>query len=174
MANERRETSRASNVRTAAAIVPTCSTSLAWVSPGAWGHVATQVGLIACIGMLITARATRLDLALTFLILWAGVLLLRAQWLGDSLAIPLHQLCDGTLLIFSFFMITDPRATPDHRFGRTLFAVALVFVAYVLRFHCYQPDALLWALAAVSPLAPLLDRLAPATRFQWAQAARGG
>ncbi len=156
-----------------AIVLLTCSTSLAWVSPGTWGHAAIQVGLIAGIGMLITARATRLDLALTFMVLWATALLLRAHWLGDSLAIPLHQLCDGTLLIFSFFMVTDPRATPDHRFARTLLAVLLVAVAYVLRFHFYQPDALLMALACVSPLAPLLDRLLPAQRFQWRGAAAG-
>ncbi len=156
-----------------AIVLLTCSTSLAWVSPGTWGHAAMQVGLIAGIGMLITARATRLDLALTFLVLWATALLLRAQWLGDSLVIPLRQLCDGTLLIFSFFMITDPRATPDHRFSRALFAVVLVAVAYVLRFHFYQPDALLWALACASPLAPVLDRLLPAQRFHWRGAAAG-
>ena len=150
-----------------AIVLLTCSTSLAWISPGTWGHAAMQVGLIAGIGMLITARATRLDLALTFIALWAAALLLRAQWLGEGLAIPLHQLCDGTLLIFSFFMITDPRATPDRRASRMLFAVVLVTLAYVLRFHFYQPDALLWALACVSPLSPVLDRLLPAQRFQW-------
>ena len=154
-----------------AIVLLTCSTSLAWVSPGTWGHMATQVAVIGCIGMLITARATRLDLALTLLVLWAAALVLRAQWLGDAITIPLHQLCDGTLLIFSFFMVTDPRATPDHPVSRTLFAVALVAVAYVLRFEFYQPDALLWALAAVSPLVPVLDRLLPAQRFQWRRAA---
>ena len=156
-----------------AIVLLTCSTSLVWVSPGSWGHAAMQVGLIAGIGMLITARATRLDLALTFITLWATALLLRAYWLGDNLAIPLHQLCDGTLLIFSFFMVTDPRATPDHRLSRTLFAMLLVVVAYVLRFHFFQPDALLWALACSSPLSPLLDRLLPARRFQWCSAFSG-
>ncbi len=146
----------------------------AWVSPGSWGHAAMLVGLVACIGALVTARATRLDLALAFIGLWAAALFARALWLGDPLAIPLHQLCDGTLLIFTFFMITDPRATPDARPARVLFAAALVLVAYLLRFHAWQPDALLWALALVSPLSPLLDRRWPATRFTWREAEATG
>ena len=145
----------------------TAGGSLAWVSPGTWGHAAMQVGLVACIGALVTARATRLDLALAFVALWGTALFARALWLGDPLAIPLHQLCDGTLLVFAFFMVTDPRATPDDRIARLVFAAALVLVAYLLRFHAWQPDALLWALALVSPLTPLLDRLRPAARFNW-------
>jgi Na+-transporting NADH:ubiquinone oxidoreductase subunit NqrB len=145
----------------------TAGGTLAWVSPGTWGHAAMQVGLVACIGALVTARATRLDLALAFVGFWAAALFARALWLGDPLAIPLHQLCDGTLLVFAFFMITDPRATPDDRVARLVFAAALVLVAYLLRFHAWQPDALLWALALVSPLTPLLDRLRPAERFRW-------
>lgn len=154
-----------------AIVVFAVGTGAAWVSPGTWGHAATPVGVVACIGLLVTMRATRADLALSFFALWAAVLLGRAWWLGDPLAIPLHQLCDGTLLVFSFFMITDPRATPDHRLARFLFAGALVAAAYVLRFHFWQPDALLWALAIVSPLSPLLDRLLPAARFTWREGA---
>ena len=52
-----------------------------------------------------------------------GLLLIgRALWLGDPLSIPLHQLQNGALLIFAFFMISDPKTTPNtarwpNRFG---------------------------------------------------------
>ena len=139
----------------------------AWISTGQWGQTAMLVGAIGGLGFLVCARAARLDLALTFCGLWSATLVARAIWLGDPLAIPLHQMQDGTLLIFAFFMITDPRATPDHRLARVVFAVAICAVAYYLRFVQYQPDGVIRALALVSPLTPLLDRWRRAARFQW-------
>ena len=53
-----------------------------------------------------------------------ALLVARAVWLGDPLAIPLHQLQSGSLLIFAFFMISDPRTAPDSRLGRFLFALS--------------------------------------------------
>ena len=49
----------------------------------------------------------------SFSALTRRLLLARAFWLGDPLAIPLHQMQSGSLLIFAFFMISDPRTTPD-------------------------------------------------------------
>ncbi|MGB3627423.1 MAG: RnfABCDGE type electron transport complex subunit D, partial [Henriciella sp.] len=88
-------------------------------------------------------------------------------WLGDPMAIPMHQLSSGTLLVFTFFMITDPRSTPDSRAGRILFAAA---VAALTAWFIIGPNvraAPLMALAALSLLTPILDRLLPASRFQW-------
>lgn len=150
-----------------AIVALTCATPYAWISTGQWGQTATLVAGIGCLGVLVCARATRLDLALSFIALWAGALIGRALWLGDPLQIPLHQLQDGALLIFSFFMITDPRATPDHRGARVLFAALVVAVAYYLRFALFQPDGVLRALAVVSLLTPALDCWLRAGRFRW-------
>ena len=67
------------------------------------------------IAILVLRAAHRSDIAIFFLVAHATLLLVRAVWLGDPLAIPLHQLQSGSLLIFSFFMISDPRTTPDSR-----------------------------------------------------------
>ena len=50
----------------------------------------------------------------------------RAYWLGDPLAIPVHQLQNGALLVFAFFMISDPKTTPDTGFGRVLIGALLL------------------------------------------------
>ena len=63
-------------------------------------------------------------MTLAFLAFYAGAPLGRALWLGEPLAIPLHRLESGALLLFTFFMISDPKTTPDSRAGRILFAVA--------------------------------------------------
>jgi enediyne biosynthesis protein E5 len=138
-----------------------------WVSPGQWGDAVWLSLLLTCFAGLVLQRAERGDIALAFLGSYAGLLLLRAWSLGDPLAIPLHQLQSGALLLFSFFMITDPRSTPDHRLARIGFAMAVAGLAYWLQFRWQLRTGIFFALFALSPLTPLLDRLLPASRFAW-------
>src|SRR3984957_16005611 len=111
--------------------------------------------------------AQRSDIALFFLGSHAALLLARAVWLGDPLAIPLHQLQSGSLLIFAFFMISDPRTAPDSRLGRLFFALGVAALGHYLAFFMQMRPALYVALIALSPLTLLLDRIIPAKRFAW-------
>ena len=138
-----------------------------WVSPGQWGSAIWLATLLVCCAGLVLQRAGRADTAVTFLGAFTGLLTMRAIWLGDPLTIPLHQLQSGSLLLFSFFMITDPRSTPDRRLGRILFATAVAGLAYWLQFRWQLRTGLFFALFALSPLTPLIDRLLPAPRYQW-------
>ncbi|MDU1694329.1 MAG: RnfABCDGE type electron transport complex subunit D, partial [Bradyrhizobium sp.] len=138
-----------------------------WISPGQWGAeiwFATLAGLFA---ILVLSASHRVDIAIYFFASHAALLLLRAAWLGDPIAIPLHQLQSGSLLIFTFFMISDPRTTPDSRVGRLLFAVTVAVAAHYLAFVLQMRPALYVALIALSPLTLVLDRLVPAARFSW-------
>ena len=81
--------------------------------------------LLAFFAILVLGAARRSDIAIFFLGSHAALLLARAVWLGDPLAIPLHQLQSGSLLIFAFFMISDPRTSPDSRLGRFIFAASV-------------------------------------------------
>jgi enediyne biosynthesis protein E5 len=139
----------------------------AWVSPGQWGASAFFGFLMACAGGLVVHRALRSDVTLAFLLAWAFLLGARALRLGDPLAIPLHQLESGSLLLFAFFMISDPRTTPDSRAGRVIFGVLVALGAYVWQFALFRPSGPVWSLFALSPLVPLLDRLRPGSRYEW-------
>lgn len=138
-----------------------------WISPGQWGQVAWVAGLIVVFAALVLGRARRLDIALAFLLSYAGLLFARALYLGDPLEIPLHQLQSGALLIFTGFMITDPRSTADHRAGRIAFAIAVAVLAIWLSVRFQLVGAPLFALAILSPFTPLIDRILPARRFEW-------
>ncbi len=138
-----------------------------WVSPGQWGSAAFFGFLLACLGGLVVNRAARSDVTYAFLAAHAAVLFGRAAWLGDPLAIPLHQIQSGAFLIFAFFMISDPKTTPDTRPGRILYAAAVAGVAGVIRFGFHEPNALIWALAACAPLVPAIDRWLPGDRYRW-------
>jgi Na+-transporting NADH:ubiquinone oxidoreductase subunit NqrB len=148
------------------------ATSAVWVSPGQWGSAAFLAFLVACLGGMVVNRAARSDVSLAFLASYGALLFLRAGWLGDPLSIPLHQLESGALLIFAFFMISDPKTTPDSRAGRVLFAILVAAGGAFVQFRLFRPNGLLWSLAALSPAVALIDRLFPGCRYDWAGRAR--
>jgi Na+-translocating ferredoxin:NAD+ oxidoreductase RnfD subunit len=122
---------------------------------------------MACLGGLVVNRAARSDVTYAFLGSYVSLLLGRALWLGQPAAIPLHQLENGAFLLFSFFMISDPKTTPDSRAGRILFAFLVAAGAAFVQFLLYRTNGLLWSLASFSLLVPLIDRLLPGRRYQW-------
>src|SRR5262249_26018708 len=96
-----------------ALVVLMLTTDQAWVSPGQWGTPAALVFSLASPGLIVAHRATRSDVTLTFMATYAALLVGRSLWLGEPLSIPLHRLESGAFLLFSFFMISDPKTTPD-------------------------------------------------------------
>ena len=139
----------------------------AWVSPGQWGNVAFFGFLITCLGGLVVNRAARSDVTYAFIAAWSAVLIGRSLWLGEPLTIPLHRMESGALLLFTFFMISDPKTTPDSRAGRILFAVIVALGARYVQFKLFHTNSILWSLAAASLLVPLIDALLPAERYVW-------
>ncbi|HYM80694.1 MAG TPA: RnfABCDGE type electron transport complex subunit D [Candidatus Limnocylindria bacterium] len=145
------------------------ATGQVWVSPGQWGNVAFFGFLMACLGGLVVNRAARSDVTYAFAVSYLGILFARALWLGQPLAVPLHQVQNGAFLLFTFFMISDPKTTPDSRIGRMLFAFLVAAGAASVQFLLYRTNGLLWSLAVFSLAVPLIDRWLPGSRYQWAR-----
>lgn len=141
--------------------------SSAWVSPGQWGQTPIFAAFAIGFAALVLSSAKRLDIALGFLVGFAAMLVGRALYLGDPMAIPIHQMQSGALLVFAFFMITDPRSTPDSRLGRLIFAMAVAAFAAWLSWEYHLRGSMLYALAVLAILTPVIDRLLPAQRFKW-------
>lgn len=142
-------------------------TGQVWVSPGQWGNQAYLAFLIASLGGMVVYRAARSDVTYAFLFFYTLILFGRAVWLGDPLSIPLHQLQNGAFLIFSFYMISDPKTTPNSRAGRVLFAFLVAAVAGLVQFRLYRTNGLLWSLALFSPFVPVIDSTLPGNRYEW-------
>jgi enediyne biosynthesis protein E5 len=138
-----------------------------WVSPAQWGSKLYFAFFIACAGGMVIYRAARSDVTYAFLLTHVGILFARAFWLGDPWAIPLKQLQSGSLLLFAFYMISDPKTTPDSRMGRILFAILVAAGAASVQFGLYRTNGLLWSLAVCSILTPIIDRLLPGTKYEW-------
>ena len=138
-----------------------------WVSPGQWGSAAFFGFLLACLGGIVVNRAARSDVTIAFLAAYAGLVFARSLWLGEPMTIPIHRLQNGALLIFAFFMISDPRTTPDRRAGRVIFALVVALGAAFVQFRLFRTNGLLWSLAVFAPAVPLIDWLLPAAPHRW-------
>jgi Na+-transporting NADH:ubiquinone oxidoreductase subunit NqrB len=139
----------------------------AWVSPGQWGQDVALAAWFVALGGLVTQRARRADIAWVFLAAYLVLVALRIAVLGQPWTILVHQLANGGLLLFAFFMISDPMTIPDRRGGRVGYALVVALVAFAWHFALFRPNGLVWALFLCTPLVPLIDRLWPAERFEW-------
>ena len=104
---------------------------------------------------------------------WSAALLGRAAWLGDPPAIPLHQLQSGALLLFAFFMISDPKTTPDGAIARALFCILTAIAAFVLQFNYFNSDGIFLALAGMCLLRPLFELFDRSRPYQWSDPPAG-
>lgn len=138
-----------------------------WVSAGQWGNDVALAAWFLVLGTTVVCRASRSDVSFAFLASWLGLVGLRVFWLGQSFAVWRHQLESGALLLFTFFMISDPRTIPNRRGARIAHAFVVAAIAYVWQYQLFRTNGLLWALFLATPLVPLLDRLFPAPKYEW-------
>ena len=146
-------------------------TNQVWVSPGQWGTAAFFAFLMACAGSLVVTRAARADVSLAFIAAFSALVIGRSLYLGEPLALPLHRLESGAFLLFSFFMMSDPKTTPDSRAARMVFATLVAATAWYVQFRLFRTNGLLWSLAIWSMAVPMLDRMFPSPRYAWTRPA---
>ncbi len=138
-----------------------------WTSPGQWGHDLALAGWFVALGSLVASRARRADTSWIFLSVFLGIAGLRVAWLGQSRAVWLHQLTGGSLLLFAFFMISDPMTIPNHRRGRAVHAALVAILASAWQYVLFRPNGVLFALVLLAPVVPILDLIWPAPKFAW-------
>jgi enediyne biosynthesis protein E5 len=143
------------------------ATNAVWVSPAQWGSAAFFGFLVACAGGLVVNRAARSDVAFAFLAVYLALVFGRSAYLGEPAAIPIHRLESGALLIFAFFMISDPKTTPDSRVGRILFGTLVSAGAWFVQFRMFRTNGPLWSLAFFALLVPAIDLVFPGRRHAW-------
>lgn len=139
----------------------------AWISPGQWGEEGWYALLFICAGGLVLQRIGRWDTSIAFLGTYAALETARSLWLGWTWDVTYHRLISGSLLIFAFFMVTDPRSIPDRPTARFIWACCLALLTFILRNQFYLSTAPFWALFFLAPLSPVLDALWPSDRFEW-------
>ena len=140
----------------------------AWFSPGQWGSTAMIVFLVALLGSIILLRVQRLGVSLAFFS--AFILLLFSRqilYLGWPLDYFLQSVSNGSLLLFGFFMITDPKTIPSNAKAAACWAILVAVGAFYLLSFRFIPGALVWTLVLLQPLVPLINHFVPGPEFQW-------
>lgn len=140
---------------------------IVWISSGQWGTDAIISILVIMMGLLVTVKSYRYDVTLAFIIFTSCFFLMRALHLNDPLTIPLHQLFNGSILIFSFFMISDPRSTPRNKLGRIIFALLVAIGFYLGKFVYFDSNSLILSLFFVSFLTPVINYFFQGKVFSW-------
>lgn len=141
---------------------------IAWISPGQWGATAIFIFLFGIAGMFILYKIQRLETALGFL----GTLFLldfiyKVGYLGWEIDHLFHDFINGTLLLFSFFMITDPRTIPNASKARWIWSILIASICFYLKTWHYQTDAPLKVLFCLTPLVPILNNYFKHSTFKW-------
>jgi len=138
-----------------------------WTTPGRWGTSVLFAAVFAGLGALVTTRAARLDAPLSFLGSYAALLFGRALWLGDPISVPMHAVQSGALIIFAFFMISDPKTTPDDRLARIGFCAGVAALGFWFQYGLFESDGIFYALFLACLARPVLEALRPASRYEW-------
>ncbi|HEV3324292.1 MAG TPA: DUF2330 domain-containing protein [Puia sp.] len=140
----------------------------AWLSPGQWGNGVLLCFLALTLGTIVVTRVQKLDTSLSFLLTFGGLLYWRQVvvlgWPGDYFW---HSISSGSLLLFSFFMISDPKTSPNQPLARVLWAMGIAILSFYLSAFQWINNTPIWTLVAVAPLVPVLDRILPAASFEW-------
>jgi hypothetical protein len=139
-----------------------------WISPGKWGSSIILLLIIGSAGLMVLLRAGRIDTGITFLLtlflLDMTRLVFYQGWDWDVL---FHKYFNGALLLFSFFMITDPATTPNHPKARILWAAGVAILTFYLQSYVQLHTAPIWALFFISPLTIIFDLMLKARKFEW-------
>lgn len=140
----------------------------AWLSPAQWGTGTVLMFAVVSLGFIVVTRVQKLDISLAFLLFYGGLLFSRQviylEWPMDFFW---HSIGTGSLLLFTFFMISDPRTSPNHPVARIIWAFLIAMAAFYLSAFKWKYNTPIWVLVAAGPLVPVLDHLFRARAFTW-------
>lgn len=139
-----------------------------WISPGQWGNGTMMAFFFTAAAAMVLLKVGRIDTSLAFLLTFFGLEAIRSVlYLGWEWEWLFHKMTNGSILLFAFFMITDPKTTPNHPVSRILWAAAIGGLSFVLTSWFYLHTAPLWALFFASPVLVLLNYWKKAKSFEW-------
>ncbi len=149
-------------------VVTILLTDKAWFSPGQWGSGTLLLFGIGCLGCIVLTKVQKLDTSLAFLGTFTSLLFFRQIiFLGWPLDFFVQSISTGSLLLFSFFMITDPKTIPNNKWARIIWCMLVAFIAFYLTTFKFINGAPIYVLVFAQPLVPLFDWLFKAKQFQW-------
>ncbi len=150
-------------------IIAVLFTNDAWFSPGQWGsNEAMQIYFIGALALILLLRVQRLDTSIAFLGTFVLLEYCRTvAYQGWEMEVLIERVTNGSLLLFTFFMITDPVTTPNAPKARIIWACSIAFITFLMTNWFQVHTAPLWVLFVLSPLTVLLDKHFVHEQFKW-------
>ena len=143
-------------------------TNDAWVSPGKWGNEYLMVVFFIACALLVLLKVGRIDTSLSFLgTLMALEFFRTCIYFNDNIWVFLQKFSSGTILLFAFFMITDPMTTPRSFKGRLIFGSIIGGCTFYLTNWMQAYDAPIWALTIATPITILINTIFKGVQFNW-------
>jgi len=142
-------------------------THSAWVSPAQWGSERWYLLLFFCTGTMVSNKVGRWETSAIFLVVYSALQGFYNFYLGWDIDVLTHQLMSGSLLVFAFFMLTDPRSIPNAQNSRIFWTILVAIISFILQQFFYVNGAIFYALFIVSPLTIFFDIFWKENRFRW-------
>jgi Na+-transporting NADH:ubiquinone oxidoreductase subunit NqrB len=140
----------------------------AWISPGQWGSGALLVFIIGSGGLAVLSHVKRLETGIAFILTLAFLEYCRTiLYLGWEWDVLLLKLSSGSIWLFALFMITDPMTTPNARWPRIIWSMAVAGISFYLSNFKFINGAPFWVLFFATPFTPLFDALVKHPIFHW-------
>ena len=149
-------------------IVAMLLTGEAWISPGQWGSSVVLVYFLGAAALMVLLKCGRVDTSLAFLITFGALEFCRTVlYLGWEWDVFAHKMCNGSLLLFAFFMITDPKTTPSSPKARLIWAIGIAVITFIVSNWMYVHTAPMWVLFFAAPTTVLFNRFFKHKSFNW-------
>jgi Na+-transporting NADH:ubiquinone oxidoreductase subunit NqrB len=144
-------------------------TGVAYISPAQWGNAAILLFILGSFGLLILTNIRKMDLAISWIVFFFGMdYLWNIYYKNWPLDFFVHSISSGSMILFTFFMITDPSSTPNSRVARVIWVFLVAALAFYLQAFKFIKGAPLYSLFIMSFTVPCFDYIfKDESRFSW-------
>jgi Na+-translocating ferredoxin:NAD+ oxidoreductase RnfD subunit len=143
-------------------------TNDAWLLPAQWGFDTTIFFMVATLGTIVITKVQKLDVCFAFLFTFLGLLFYRqVMYLHWPLDYFWQSMSTGSLLLFTFFMLSDPKTAPNHKAARILWGIAIGALSFYLTAFQFINAAPIKVLILLAPIVPILDFILKQKQFNW-------
>lgn len=117
-----------------------------WISDSLWGHSTSLIIWFMFLGMVVTQK-TKVNLpSLAFLLFYFLLTGIKTVYLGFEFLVWSHELQSGALMIFTFFMLSDPKTSPDQIKGQLIYAAIIACSSFILKHLLFINHAFFYSL----------------------------
>lgn len=102
---------------------------------GRWAGDLNWSLVISVLGLVLAYRAKRLVVAVSFIMAFLVFSVVRAELRDLHILLTTTILFSPGLLVLTYFMITDPRTSPNSTNAQVFFGIAVACIDQVLRFN---------------------------------------